>query len=309
MPDYRRNRVEGGCCFFTVNPRDRRSGLPVSEIGALREAVRETRTIRPFHIDAWVVLPDHLHCLWTAGDADFPLRWQMIKARFSRDVAHPDARRASLARKRETGVWQRRHWEHTIRDLGISRFTSGPIFHTVSYAISCGNPAITAVSIHSLEGLAGMAGGSRSVFSATGSTRKASLSVDCCAVAGRTRPRVRQRGGRVLRRRCAVWLCLCRPDATLFVIARENFQLRMMATIIGGSSMGGALGMAAGPIASGWIFDTFATYFWLYVMSCGLGIGSFLIAMTFEPFPNATSGAGAAASLSAIGDDLGRERR
>ena len=120
MPDYRRNRVAGGSYFFTVNLDDRRSDLLVAEIAALRCAVRETRLARPFHIDAWVVLPDHMHCLWTLppGDADFPLRWRMIKARFSRRVAHPDDRRASLLRRREAGVWQRRYWEHTIRDDG-----------------------------------------------------------------------------------------------------------------------------------------------------------------------------------------------
>lgn len=120
MPDYRRNRVAGGCYFFTVNLLDRRSDLLVTEIGALRDAVRETRLIRPFHIDAWVVLPDHLHCLWTLppDDADFPNRWRMIKALFSRRVAHPQDRRPSLVRKREAGVWQRRYWEHTIRDDG-----------------------------------------------------------------------------------------------------------------------------------------------------------------------------------------------
>ncbi len=71
------------------------------------------------------------------------------------------------------------------------------------------------------------------------------------------------------------------------VIARENFPLRMMGTIIGGSAMAGSLGMAAGPLAGGWIYDTFATYVWLYVASFGIGIGSFLIAMTFRPFPKA----------------------
>ena len=118
MPDYRRNRVAGGSYFFTVNLRDRRSDLLVVEIDALRHAVRETRRVRPFQIDAWVVLPDHLHCLWTlpADDADFPTRWRMIKARFSHRVAHPHNRRASLVRKREAGIWQRRYWEHTIRD-------------------------------------------------------------------------------------------------------------------------------------------------------------------------------------------------
>ena len=120
MPDYRRNRVAGGSYFFTANLRDRRSDLLVAEIGALRCAVRETLLTRPFHIDAWVVLPDHMHCLWTLppGDADFPHRWRIIKARFSRRVAHPEDRRASLVRKREAGVWQRRYWEHTIRDDG-----------------------------------------------------------------------------------------------------------------------------------------------------------------------------------------------
>ena len=118
MPDYRRNRVAEGSYFFTVNLRDRRSDLLVAEIGVLRGAVRETLLARPFHIDAWVVLPDHMHCLWTLppGDADFPLRWQMIKARFSRRVTHPEDRPASLLRRREAGIWQRRYWEHTIRD-------------------------------------------------------------------------------------------------------------------------------------------------------------------------------------------------
>lgn len=118
MPNYRRNRVPGGAYFFTVNLLDRHSNMLVSEIGALRDAVRQARLMRPFHIDACVVLPDHLHCLWTLppGDADFPSRWRMIKALFSRRVAHPEDRRRSLDRKREAGVWQRRYWEHTIRD-------------------------------------------------------------------------------------------------------------------------------------------------------------------------------------------------
>ena len=118
MPNYRRNRVEGGAYFFTVNLHDRGSDLLVARIGALRDAVRVTRALHPFHIDAWVVLPDHMHCLWTLPprDFDYPLRSQMIKARFSRSVPRPETRRASLVRKREAGIWQRRYWEHTIRD-------------------------------------------------------------------------------------------------------------------------------------------------------------------------------------------------
>ena len=102
MPDYTRNRVDGGTYFFTVNLMDRRSDLLVSEIAALRSAVRATRLRHPFHIDAWVVLPDHMHCLWTLppDDHDVPARWQMIKALFSRSVPPVVARLASLVRKR-----------------------------------------------------------------------------------------------------------------------------------------------------------------------------------------------------------------
>lgn len=118
MSNYRRCRVAGGSYFFTVALEDRRSDLLITEIGALRAAVRETRATRPFTIEAWVVLPDHMHCLWTLPpeDSDFPTRWQMIKARFTRQVPHPDYRRPSLLRKREAGIWQRRYWEHWIRD-------------------------------------------------------------------------------------------------------------------------------------------------------------------------------------------------
>ena len=119
MPDYRRHRVAGGSYFFTVNLRDRRSDLLIAEIALLRSAVRTARARHPFHIDAWVVLPDHMHCLWTLppGDVDFPSRWQLIKATFSHGVPKPEhQRRASLVRKREAGVWQRRYWEHGIRD-------------------------------------------------------------------------------------------------------------------------------------------------------------------------------------------------
>jgi putative transposase len=118
MPDYRRHRVPGGSYFFTVNLRDRRSHLLVTQIDSLRSAVRAARARHPFHIDAWVVMPDHMHCLWTLppGDVDFPARWQAIKAAFSRCVPPAEDRRASLVRKQEAGIWQRRYWEHAIRD-------------------------------------------------------------------------------------------------------------------------------------------------------------------------------------------------
>src|SRR5208283_291942 len=84
MPDYRRNRVPGASYFFTVNLLDRRSHLLVTQIEALRDAVLHARAKSPFHIDAWVVLPDHMHCLWTLpeNDADFSGRWRAIKTRF-----------------------------------------------------------------------------------------------------------------------------------------------------------------------------------------------------------------------------------
>ncbi len=118
MPDYRRNRVSGACYFFTVNLLDRGSQLLVANIGTLRDAVRQVRSRSPFHIDAWVVLPDHMHCLWTLpeGDLDFPSRWRDIKMAFSKSLPVIEQRSAVMLRRGERGIWQRRYWEHTIRD-------------------------------------------------------------------------------------------------------------------------------------------------------------------------------------------------
>jgi putative transposase len=118
MPNYRRNRIPGGTYFFTVNLLDRRSDLLVTHIDALREGVRQARAKRPFHIDAWVVLPDHMHCLWTLpeGDADFSGRWKSIKTWFSRSLPAVEPLTKSRALRGERGLWQRRFWEHTIRD-------------------------------------------------------------------------------------------------------------------------------------------------------------------------------------------------
>jgi putative transposase len=118
MTDYRRNRVPGGTFFFTVNLYDRRSRLLVQHIEVLRDAVRQAQRRAPFHIDAWVVLPDHMHCLWTLpeGDIDFSGRWNAIKIKFSRKMPAGEYRSASRALRRERGIWQRRFWEHTIRD-------------------------------------------------------------------------------------------------------------------------------------------------------------------------------------------------
>jgi REP element-mobilizing transposase RayT len=114
MPDYRRNRVPGGTYFFTVHLRDRRSDLLVVEIAALRDSVRTELARRPFHIDAWVVLPDHMHCQWTLpeGDADYSRRMRDIKAGFTRRIARPAETTIGTLRQRESGIWQQRFWEH-----------------------------------------------------------------------------------------------------------------------------------------------------------------------------------------------------
>jgi len=118
MPDYRRYRVPGGTYFFTVNLLERRLDTLVRHINVLREAVRKTRRERPFHIDAWVVLPDHMHCIWTLppGDDDFSNRWKSIKIRFVQAIPHTERRSPVRIAKGERGIWQRRFWEHVIRD-------------------------------------------------------------------------------------------------------------------------------------------------------------------------------------------------
>ena len=118
MPDYRRLRIPGATYFFTVNLLDRRSDLLVAHIAELREAVRAVRAKWPFHIDAWVVLPEHMHCLWTMpeDDSDFPRRWQEIKISFAKSLPKTEPRSARMVRRRERGIWQRRYWEHAIRD-------------------------------------------------------------------------------------------------------------------------------------------------------------------------------------------------
>ena len=118
MPNYRRVFIPGGCWFFTVNLLDRRQQLLVEHIVELREAVRWTRNRWPFEIDAWVVLPDHLHAVWSPppGDADFPMRRRHIKMRFSKSLPNVEAMTASRRSRGERGIWQRRYSEHSIRD-------------------------------------------------------------------------------------------------------------------------------------------------------------------------------------------------
>jgi MFS family permease len=167
---------------------------------------------------------------------------------------------------------------------------SGPIFHTVSYAVSCGIPMIAAVSIYSVEGLAGMGG--RVAFGILGDR----LGAKRVLVSGL----LLQAFGAlayVFARELGAFYAVAALFGFIYagimplyaVIARENFPLRMMGTVIGGTAMAGSLGMAAGPLAGGLIFDAFASYAWLYIGSWAIGIGAFLIAMTFRPFPKSRS--------------------
>ena len=118
MTNYRRNFIPGGSFFFTVNLADRRKRLLTAHVALLRQAFRQVRQHHPFDIEAIVVLPDHLHAVWTLpeSDADFALRWRLIKTTFSRGLPTGERISASRAGKGERGIWQRRYWEHTLRD-------------------------------------------------------------------------------------------------------------------------------------------------------------------------------------------------
>jgi len=118
MTSYRRNFIPGGSFFFTVNLADRSLSLLTAHVDLLRAAFREIHQRHPFTIDAIVVLPEHLHTVWTMpdGDADFATRWRQIKSTFSRNLKFDEPVSPSRAARGERGIWQRRYWEHTIRD-------------------------------------------------------------------------------------------------------------------------------------------------------------------------------------------------
>jgi len=119
MTEYRRFHHPGATWFFTVNLAERRGNrLLTDRIELLRAAFIHVKANHPFEIDAVVVLPDHLHCILTlpAGDSDFSTRWGLIKAYFSRNLDKSERISTSRAKRGERGVWQRRFWEHLIRD-------------------------------------------------------------------------------------------------------------------------------------------------------------------------------------------------
>lgn len=165
---------------------------------------------------------------------------------------------------------------------------SGPIFHTIGYAVSCGIPLIAAVTIYSVEGLAGLGG--RIVFGILGDRFGAKhilvLGLLAQAFAALAYAFVRQLDA--FYAVAASFGFIYAGVMPLYaVLARENFPLRMMGTVIGGTAMAGSLGMATGPIAGGLIYDTFASYTWLYVGSWGMGLGACAIALTFRPMRQA----------------------
>ena len=163
---------------------------------------------------------------------------------------------------------------------------SGPIIHTVSYAVTCGIPLIAAVSIYSVEGLAGMGG--RLGFGLLGDRfgAKRVLVIGLLVQAFGALGFIFARDLGTFYAVAALFGFIYAGTMPLYaVLVRENFPLRMLGTVIGGTAMGGSLGMATGPLAGGLIYDAFASYTWLYVGSWAMGLGAFLIAMTFRPFP------------------------
>jgi REP-associated tyrosine transposase len=115
---YRRLKIEGGTCFFTLALADRGSDLLVRRIARLRRAYADLQKRLPFQTVAICILPDHIHALWQLpdGDADYACRWSLFKSAFSRGLAPAPARLASKIIKREKGIWQRRYWQHAIRN-------------------------------------------------------------------------------------------------------------------------------------------------------------------------------------------------
>ena len=161
---------------------------------------------------------------------------------------------------------------------------SGPIIHTVSYAVTCGIPMIAAVSIYSVEGLAGLAG--RGGFGLFGD-RFGAQPVLVCGLLAQALGTL----GYVFAANLAGFYAAAGLFGFIYagvmplysVIARENFPMRMMGAIIGGAAMAGSLGMATGPVTGGLIYDAVGSYRWLYIGSCGLGLCAFVAALIFRP--------------------------
>jgi MFS family permease len=163
---------------------------------------------------------------------------------------------------------------------------SGPIFHTVSYAVTCGIPMIAAVSIYSVEGLAGMFGriGFGLAGDRFGAQRVLVVGLLAQAFGVLAYMFVSQLGG-FYAVAVVVGFIYAGTMPLYAVIIRENFPLKMMGTIIGGTAMAGSLGMSTGPLVGGLIFDHFDSYALMYVGSWGMGLAAMLVLLAFRPFP------------------------
>ena len=123
MPEYRRHYHKGGSYFFTVVTHQRQKILLNEDMrSALRSSIQEVQQTLSFKVDAWVLLPDHLHCIWTLpeGDDNYSLRWLRIKQGVSKRCNHyfdPKKQSASRKSRHESTIWQRRFWEHHIRHV------------------------------------------------------------------------------------------------------------------------------------------------------------------------------------------------
>jgi MFS family permease len=174
--------------------------------------------------------------------------------------------------------------------LALTFFTccathSGPIFHTVSYAIACGLAPMAAVTVYSAEGLAGLFG--RLLFGVAADR----LGAKPVLVAGLVVQAVAA-GSYLFTRQLGEFYAVALVFGLAYggvmplyaVIAREYFPMRIMGTVFGAATMMSSLGMALGPALGGWIFDTYNSYEWLYIGSFALGIGAAAIALAFPPF-------------------------
>jgi putative transposase len=138
MSRYRRALIPGGTFFFTVTLADRSSSVLVQQIDLLRDAYKAVQQRHPFETVAICILPEHLHAIWTLpeGDSNFPGRWSVIKSTFSKALSGSELRSPSNIRKREKTIWQRRYWEHVIRnDTDLERHIDyihfNPVKHTL----------------------------------------------------------------------------------------------------------------------------------------------------------------------------------
>jgi len=140
---YRRAYISGGSWFFTVVTERRRPLLrEAATVGVLREAFRVVKARRPFQIDAVVVLPDHLHCIWSLppGDTDYPTRWRLIKTWFTKhcDPALRGALDPARVRRAEQALWQHRYWEHQLQDAeDVARHVEYIHYNPVKHGYVC----------------------------------------------------------------------------------------------------------------------------------------------------------------------------